>query len=193
MTKAGIFMRGDIYEAWLVLEVLPKVYPELKVERQLVMNDKYKRGKREIEIQGHADIGVNGQVIEVKTIGSKTLDWLTESKIENLRQINYYTIKLKRDGLIVYLTPESLFRKEFEVKPNQDMFDKMIDRAFDIDKHLLDKTAPEPTIHWACDKANRIGKLFCEYCQKCIRDGNAPLQDLWKSKAENRYNKYRRS
>lgn len=190
MVKAGIFMRGDIYEAWLAVEVLPKVYPDLKVDRQLEMADKYKRDGREIEIQGHADIGVNNQVIEVKTIGSKTLDWLTEVKIENLRQINYYAVTLKRDGLIVYLTPEALFRKEFEVKPNMKLFDEMIDKGFLLDKHFREKTAPPETIHWACNKENRQQKLFCEYCQQCIKDGNTKLQELWKQRTEKGYRKW---
>ncbi len=192
MVKAGIFMRGDIYEAWLAVEVLPKVHPTLKIDRQLEMSDTYERDGRKIEISGHADIGVNGQVIEIKTIGSKTLDWLTEPKIENMRQINYYAVKLKMDGLIVYLTPESLFRKEFEVKPNMEMYENMICKAFELDKHLVESTVPESTIHWACNKENRMGKLFCEHCQRCITDGNVKLQELWKQKAEERLNRYRR-
>lgn len=150
MVKAGIFMRGDIYEAWLAVEVLPKIYPDLKIDRQLEMNDRYELKNKEIEIQGHADIGVNNQVIEIKTIGAKTLDWLKDPKIENLRQVNYYASKLKKEGLLVYLTPETIFRKEFEVKPNTAMLEEMIIKAFTLDYHLTESKVPEATIHWAC-------------------------------------------
>ncbi len=191
MVKAGIFMRGDIYEAWLAVEVLPKIYPDLRIDRQVVMKDHYELKDKEIEIQGHADIGVNGQVIEIKTIGAKTLDWLTEPKIENVRQVNYYASKLEDEGLLAYLTPETLFRKEFVVKPMPTKFEEMITKAFTLDYHLTESKVPEATIHWACNKENRQSKLFCEYAQQCVKDGNCKLQEMWKQKAENRYNKYR--
>ena len=189
--KSGIFMRGDVYETWLAVEVLPKIFPDTKIERQIEMVDEYERDDQKITISGHADIGLNNLIVEVKTIGSKNLGWLKEPKPENVRQLNYYCWKNNKDGILIYLSPDTLDRKEFTVKMDGGEAQKLIDKAFSLDKDLKASKVSEPTIGWACNKNNRQGKVFCDFCQQCLKDGNENLMDAWKQ-SEQKFGGFRR-
>jgi len=129
------------------------------------------------DIKGFADIVRTNEVVEMKSVHSKSFWWLTKKncdikaeKYSNWLQVMYYTRELKKDfGRLVFISKDDLAIQEY-VQPLDDYWLSEIENELIALRALWDINEL-PIAAPRCDKSKK-GYWHCNYCSfldLCIR------------------------
>ncbi len=105
-------------------------------------------------------------LVEVKSTGD--VGYINEPSPHNVAQLQLYLHFLKiENGILLYVDKRNLQSRVFNIKYDEKIANKTIDRFKKLHKHLVSNTLPDPEgrifpeMNWMC--------RFCEYRDKCYK------------------------
>jgi len=123
------------------------------------------------KIQGHIDVVVPNQfAVEIKSTA-----WPKKQPDQfHVQQLNAYLVMQGLPiGYLVYVTKNTLIPVQFAIEKDNRLWKKMVQRAYKLHNHLLEKTVPEAEF-WNLfnDEGSNWYCKNCFYRQECMKDLN---------------------
>ena len=169
-TKADllkIFEAGNILHD-LVVEVLRS---EKTPEVELIKSElPFKRKEKDYLISGRVDdiliLKVSGKTIIVEVKSTSLLRAVKKPSLHHIMQLQFYMYAIGiHNGILLYVDRRNLESKEFEIKYDEQMVDKVKDRFGLVHEALTNNNIPEPEaktsldIKWMC--------RLCDWKDEC--------------------------
>jgi len=163
----------NMLDGTLFHRALPQVVsgiPEFKGARFEVPGlYKARYENRVITIKGHPDVITDKKIYEFKYTKA-ALNTMSEVPIQYYLQANAYAVMFSRELFDIFLISHRYttdiqtldIRRFKDQKPVREAFEKLVEKAKELDRCLLTKTVPPgPEFDWECN-----GCIFKPYCDK---------------------------
>ncbi|MBU4502816.1 MAG: Dna2/Cas4 domain-containing protein [Nanoarchaeota archaeon] len=170
MELLKIFEAGNILHEFIVNVLESEKNPDIEL---IEKESPFQLKVDDMIISGRVDdiviLKINNKIYLVEVKSTKSLQYTREPSEMHLTQLQIYMhAKEIHRGIIIYLEKNTLQSKTFEVKYDEEHYNKIVLRLKDLDKHIKENKLPIPEARikskmtWMCRN--------CQYREECFND-----------------------